>query len=381
MSIKVDKIMLQDLLKKACDLFRELTANLSAADWNLRKLIAAKRQDVLGLDIGSSTVRIVKFKKDDQGYVVTAAAQTDIAPTKDRNDKGSEEINTTKAISECLEQLDVQTKWAVCSVAGPETVVRYFEFPLLPEEEIPGAVLLEAEQVCPFNVNESSVDYQRMPMGKDVVGGVLVAATDKLISWKSQLTKNALLENVLMDADGLALLNCFSEFEKPEPGKTVAILNVGSSYTNLVIMNNYTSPFVRDIAYAGSNIIGLIANENNLSIEEVKKILAGDKNEKLTDIDVSLKNACRRLFVDVTETLRYYTAQEKTAAVKKVFVCGGFALVKDFIKLLDEHLPAEVVLWNPFDKIRSQVSMPCEDMLKEKGPAMAIAAGLAMRSI
>jgi Tfp pilus assembly PilM family ATPase len=93
-----------------------------------------------------------------------------------------------------------------------------------------------------------------------------------------------------------------------------------------------------------------------------------------------LEKYCRKLIVDVTETLRYYTAQEKSAVVEKIFVCG-FTPVKGFVELLDSRLPARTVLWNPFDKIPCDGDQNCRDVLKKNGPAMAVAAGLAMRSI
>jgi Tfp pilus assembly PilM family ATPase len=48
---------------------------------------------------------------------------------------------------------------------------------------------------------------------------------------------------------------------------------------------------------------------------------------------------------------------------------------------LNNHLPAAVVLWNPFEKIRCEADRSCEEILQKNGPAMAVAAGLAMRSI
>ncbi|MCK4752969.1 MAG: type IV pilus assembly protein PilM [Planctomycetes bacterium] len=353
---------------------------LSLRDLDWRKLFTMRKHQVLGLDIGSSAVRIVQLNKDDNGYIVTVAAMVDVAPTKDKNGEG---INTTKAINECLELTGAQTKWAVCSVCGSETAVRYFEFPTLPNEEIPSAVMLEAEQVCPFTIDDSAVDYQLIPTNEDTVSGVLVAATDKLLRNKRQFVQNTSLENVLMDIDGLALLNCFTEFEKPHPNQTIAILNVGSSYATLAIMSDDTLPFVRDTAYAGNDIIEHIANEKNIPEETVKAMLAGRETENEThyELDDSLKRACRKSFIDVTEALRYYAAQENSTAVEKLFVCGGFAMTKGFMELLNEHLSIDVVLWNPFEKIRTELSPSSENLLKENGPAMAVVAGLAMRSV
>ena len=348
-------------------------------DW--KRSFMLEKREVLGLDIGSSAVKIIQLRKDGADYTVTAAGIVDIAASEDNNNLI--EINTVGAICKCLESTGIQTRLAVCSVCGPEVAVRGFGFPLLQPEEIEGAVLLEAGQVCPFNVDDASVDYQLIPDGNDKTSGVLVAATNRVLKRKRQLAEEAVLNCVLMDVDGLALLNCFSECEKPEAGRTTAILNVGCSYTSLAIMGNNNLPFIRDMAYAGKDIIEQIATENNLSAEAVGKILftgeiADHPKFGLTD---GLVRACQKLIVDVSETLRYYTAQEKTAVVDDVFVCGSFALIKGFIELLDSQLPARAVVWNPFDKMRCDAGQPCQDMLAKKGPAMAVAAGLAMRSI
>jgi len=348
-------------------------------DW--KQLLNLEETQVLGLDIGSSAVRIVQLRKDDAGYVVTAAGIADIANGMETDQK-QKEINTARAISECLQSTGVQTRLAVCGVCGPEVAVRYFKFPLLPPEEVQGAVLLEAAQVCPFNIDDSAVDYQLMPDGEDSICGVLVAATNKLIERKRQLAKEASLDCVLMDVDGLALLNCLSEYEKTKAGRITAILNVGSSYTTLAIMGANALPFIRDIAYAGGTIVKEIASEKGVSMEAAKKALLGRESPAGPEIELgdSLEKACQKLIVDVTETLRYYTAQEKSAIVEKIFVCG-FAPVKGFIELLDSRLPARTVLWNPFDKIPCDGDQNCRDILQKNGPAMAVAAGLAMRSI
>jgi type IV pilus assembly protein PilM len=351
-------------------------------NFNWKRLLNLEQSQVLGLDIGSSAVKIVQLRKDNTGYVVTAAGIVDIANGTETDQK-LRETNTVRAISECLQSTGVQTRLAVCGVCGPEVAVRYFKFPSLPPEEFQGAVMLEATQVCPFNIDDSAVDYQLMPDGEDSVCGVLVAATNKLIERKRQLAKNASLDCVLMDVDGLALLNCFSEYEQAETGRTTAILNVGSSYTTLAIMGANALPFIRDIAYAGNTIVKEIASEKGVSMEAVKKSLFGRGNPAEPEIELgdSFEKACQKLIVDVTETLRYYTAQEKSGIVEKILVCDSFARVKGFVELLDSRLPAKTVLWNPFDKIRCDADQNCRDILQKNGPAMAVAAGLAMRSI
>ncbi len=361
-------------------------------------MLNLEQDQVMGLDIGSSAVKIVQMRKDSGRFVVTAAGIADIAETSKVGDDVDDEAfgdftdsydkreaNTVDAIRRCLESSGIQGRLAVCGVCGPEVAVRSFKFPSLPIEEAEGAVRLEAEQVCPFNVTDGAVDYQLKFRDEEKMGGVLVAATNKVVSTKKHLAFKAAVTSVLMDVDGLALLNCFSAYEGPEPGYTVAILNIGGSMTNLVLIGDDAIPFVRDLPYAGNNIIEQIATEHNASTDSVRQMLyaPGEPGQSRAQLEFSesLSRACWKLSVDVAETLRYYTAKEKTSFVGKLFVCGGFSLVKGFVELLDSQLPAAAVLWNPFDRIRSDADEACKEILSEKGPAMAVATGLAMRSM
>ncbi|MHC4323211.1 MAG: pilus assembly protein PilM [Planctomycetota bacterium] len=349
---------------------------------NWKRSIKLVKDTILGLDVGSSAVKIVALKKDDAGYSVAAVGMREIAASED--DYNQHRINTVKAIRECFGQTGIKTKMAVCGVSGPEVAVRDFEFPPLSAEDIEAAVLLEASQVCPFNAADSAVGYHLIPNGDDKTRGVLVAATNALVSSKVQLAKEGRLNCILMDVDGLALLNCYNGLsnghDKPEANRTVAILNVGGSHTTLAIMDNKGWPFIRDMTYAGNDIAAQIAVGNNTSMEAVRGILFGDSAADDPGLNECLEKACRKLIGNVGETLRYYTAQS-SSNVEKLLVCGGFAMAGGLVELLNSRLGIEAVLWNPFDKIRHSTNRRFEDIFANKGPAMAVAAGLAMRSI
>jgi type IV pilus assembly protein PilM len=141
-------------------------------------------------------------------------------------------------------------------------------------------------------------------------------------------------------------------------------------------------PFVRDIAYAGKEIIRQIAEEHGYPVEQVRLAVSNnEERQKQEDFADSIRRCCQKLMVDINETLRYYVSQEKSTAVEKILVCGGFSMVHGIIELLDKHLDAEVVLWNPLEKMNFQTDRVQENAIKTKGPALAVAAGLAMRCI
>jgi type IV pilus assembly protein PilM len=249
-------------------------------------------------------------------------------------------------------------------------------------EEINGAVLLEAKQVSPFNTDEGAVDYQVITSDPNGTKGILVATTNKLLKEKTRFMENAALHSILVDVDGLALLNCFRGCQECIAGQTTAILNVGSSYATLAIASDDDLPFIRDLTFAGKAIIEYIASKGNVPVGTVESILAGHENpDKInTNLREGMEAACNKLITDVTETLRYYAVRNKSETIEKIYVCGGFALVDGFMDLLKTQFPA-AVLWNPFEKISYDASAPYAEILRTKGPAMAVAAGLAMRAV
>jgi len=233
-------------------------------------------------------------------------------------------METIRAIRKCVETAGAKTKLAVCGVCGPEVAVREFEFPSLPAEEIEGAVLLEASQVCPFNVEEGAVDWQLTAEVEGRTRGVLVAATNSLVRNTAQLAKDACLNSILMDVDGLALLNYLSKCGEPEEIRTTAVLNVGASHTTLAVMGEDGRPFIRDMTYAGNDIIDRIATEKAIAPETVREVLFSESRENASELEASLERSSEQLIAGVATTSRYYKTQAKSAALDKLLVCGGF---------------------------------------------------------
>jgi type IV pilus assembly protein PilM len=349
-----------------------------------KRLLGLREYDVLGLDIGSSSVRMVQLVRDNKGFAVIAASVSDIEPVN--GDIAAKEENIVKSVQKCLSSVKTRTRLAVCSVSGPEVAVRNFKFPPLQADALEGAVRLEASQVCPFNVDDGVVDYQIIRNGtaEDGVAGVLVAATNQVIERKTRIAEKASLSCVLMDVDGLALLNCLSEGKKDtDEVSTAAVLDVGASCTTLAVMGENNLPFVRTVPYAGKDIVAQIAGENNVSPEIVMKEFYGSINTTIPaeNLQRGLEKACQKLVSDVAETLRYHSAQAKSSTVEQILVCGGFGMVRGFVDILNKQLPIKAILWNPFDTMRCSVGRQCLSTIQTNGPAMAVAAGLAMRSV
>jgi len=356
-------------------------------------MLGLRRRNLVGLDIDASAVRMVQLRKDSSGYAVVKAVVADIAPWG--NDPQLHRLHTTQAILQGLSSAAIRSRYAVCGLRGPEVVVRDFEFPALTPEEIAGAVELEVSQICPFLAEESTFDYQMTSNNGKRTRGFWVAATNDLIHNTRQLASEAGLHCALVDVAGLALLNLLgsenqeqqTEGSEPASPLRTAVLNLGDACVSIAIADPAGRPFVRDI---GSGV----ATESCPSL--VASQLAGDGSFCAED-GWALRNHDHgatndSLVEDVTTTLRYYAAQNGSARVDRLLVCGGVA-TEESVELLRTKLTIEVESWNPLLNGRFRVedsgSKQTEDddpsstlcNLERYGPSLAVAAGLAMRSI
>ncbi len=347
-------------------------------------MVGIGRKDVIGLDIGTTAVKIIQLHKNRKDWTVVAAGVVDISKKGD-DSPSRKEVNTQRAIQNCVRVSGVKSSFAVCAVGGPEVAVRSFDFPQLEEDEVPNAVLFEAKQVCPFPTNDIAVDYQLCHGGSDRTYGYLVAATNKLIKSRGQLTKKGKLDCVLMDIEGLALLNCFCEVEKPPAGHGVAILNIGGTYATLAIQGDDGQPFVRNIGFGVEDIKKHLETENQTA-PKIDKSLNGESTQEASanTYEVLLKVA-GPFVADIGKTIRYYGAQKGCFVIEKILLCGGGAMLGGMVQMLSDSLAVKVELWNPLQKLRCQSRMLKGVLLKnivhKDGPAMAVAAGLAMRTI
>lgn len=349
------------------------------------------RRPLIGLDVDSSSVKMIRLRRRNEEYTVIGAAVSDVAPWGD--DREQHRANTVGAIRACLGTLGPGRKLAVCGLRGPEVVVRGFEFPVLPPEETRGAVELEASQMCPFSMEDGALDQQVTSDHGNKTRGFWVAAERGLIEDRTHLVREAGLQCVLMDVDGLALLNCLENSGAHVPQEAhgdgndssdetrAVILDVGDSHATIAIVDDARRPFVRDVPCGGHEIVWQMARQTRMLPDEVRVALLGDEQPDMAPVHASLERACAPLLEDIVTTLRYYAAQNRSTRVNKMLVCGSFASARGFIELLSTKLPIEVVPWNPIADMRLDVDSSCAAMLQKAGSSMAVAAGLAMRTI
>ena len=346
---------------------------------------------VVGLDIGADSVKMVGLKKNGLGFHVTGAAISSIEP--EDASPASRQTATISAINRCLKEVGnaaSRKSHFVCGLSWPDVKVSSFNFASLAAEEVDQAVNFEATQVCSFDIRNCIVDYHLIDADGGVrtlkkkkvhenVKGVLAVATREAVETKRKIARDASLKCVLIDSDGLALLNCLTESLGENAQMPAAIVNVGNSVSTMAILGEDGLPFIRDLAFSGRDIINNIAQGTGIDAGEVdRSIRSGQLSPELS---ASIRTSSKRLIRDINETLSYYSSRNGNKRVEHLYVSGGFSLVDDFIKAMNDGVRGKASVWNPFTHLHCQAQVADTGLLQKHGPALAVAAGLAMRSI
>ncbi len=350
--------------------------------------MALRGPQLLGLDIGTTAVKAARIGRKGEQVTVTGLAQ---AAIDQPGHEGLPSDKTALAIWRCLHMLREPGGAVVCGLSGPDVAVRTFDFPALPRKQLASAIELEAAQVCPFNLEESTVAHQVLagPTGRgsragppERTTGILVVAKNTVIAQRRELCERGRTYCMMVDVDGLALLNCLEACNARKPGEKALILNLGGSYTNLAILAEDGLPFVRDIAYGGAAIVSHICQGTGQPREVVVGWLEKTDEERfaLPELQPSLKEACATLAERVIETVRYYGTRGSGPSVDRVFLCGGLARVDTIIEIMAGLLGGTVELWDPLSLLPVARAVRKSE-LAEQGPAFAVALGLAMRSL
>jgi len=342
---------------------------------------------LIGLDIGTTAVKAARIRRKGRHILVTGLAWAALDAVNAEGSPVSDK--TALAIWRCVKIL--RNDAAVCSVSGPDVAVRTFEFPALPRKELASAMELEAMQVCPFEISEGAVAYQvlRGPAGRIGKGesaermvGIFAAAKKTLLQQRKDLCEEGKARCVVVDVDGLALLNCLEACGPEAGGPAVLVLDVGATYTNLALLAADGQPFVQDIEHGGTEIVRLAAESAHRTPEAVLAALAGSEEAEIShkNLRSGLRKACAPLAEQVLETLRYHGARKGGCGVEKVLLCGGVAQAEAVVEVLGGLLERPVERWDPLASL-APVRRVRKSELAGHGPLFAVALGLAMRSV
>ena len=349
-------------------------------------MIWGKKKDVIGLDIGCSSIKLVELKEDKKGYKLQNLAISPLPPEAIVDGALMDSVTIIDAIRDVISNSKTKTKDVVTSVSGHSVIVKKISLPFMTEAELEESIQWEAERYIPFDINDVNIDFQifgAAPENPEVMDVVLVAAKKDIINDYVSIIMEAGLNPVIIDNDSFALENMLAINYEITKEETVAIVNVGASVTNINIIKNNISAFTRDIFKGGNQVTEEIQRQLHIDFDEAEKIKVGSKMDGNSQpiIQKVLKEASESLAIEIGNSLDFFQSATTYEKINKLYLSGGGSKVKGFDILLQQQIGIPVEMINPFKNVEFNEKHFDLEYMREIGPAMAVGVGLASRKV
>lgn len=335
---------------------------------------------MVGIDIGSKTIKVVELEKEGNGYSLLASGvvgYTSESITKIEDEK--EFASISQIIKKLYNEAGIKGREVNISVPESQVFTRTIRFPLLTDAEIASAVKWEAEQYIPIPVNEAIIQHTILERNeKSSPPGVLVllvAAPRTVVEKYVKVVSDAGLNVTSVETELVALTRSLAPSDK-----TILLIEFGASSTNIAISKLGLLSFSRSIPIAGDALTRAISQSlgiNSQQAEEYKKTYGLEISQLEGKIKGALDPVLRMVVDEVKKAIYYYQTEEKGEAPSSVIVSGGTSGLPNIISSLTEALGIETSVANPFNRVT--LDPETAKKLAPFAPLYSVAVGLAER--
>ena len=346
----------------------------------------AKGKNAVGLDIGSSSIKVVHLKETSKGVELLNFDMALLPPEAVVDGALMNFTAIVEKIRELWSSLKIRNKDVALSVSGHSVIIKKISLPEMTAEELEESIQWEAEQYIPFDIKDVNVDVQILNphAGQGQMDVLLVAAKKDVINDYTSVTLEAGLRPVVVDVDTFCIQNMFELNYGFPPNETLALINVGASVININVIYNGITSFTRDISMGGGLLTEEIQKQFNVSYEEAEHYkTGGDGNYSNSSIAREVAKLSERvsetLVTEIQRSLDFFAATTINADITRIYLSGGASQLPHLVRSLERRLEVPVEYVNPFKNITVDQSKLDMDSLSRMAPMAAVAVGLALR--
>lgn len=346
-------------------------------------MLFRKSKNLVGLDIGSSAIKLVELKDvKGGGYRLVKSGLETLSPEAIVDGAIMDASLVVDTVNRLATALNVRNPDFGTSLSGHSVIIKKISLPAMSPEELGESIRWEAEQYVPFDINDVNLDYVVLDSGAGDTMDVLLVAVkkDKIGDYTSVISQSG-RNPMLVDVDAFAIQNAYEANYPMEPNRVVALVNVGASVTNVNILSGPSTLFWRDLSFGGNQFTDAVQKQLSLSFDQAEALKRGERSgdHSVQEILPILRSVTDDLAQELQKTFDFFLATTSTPKIDQLLLSGGSARILNFDTQLKERFGMAVEVMNPFRQIDTSGSTVSEEWLTENAPSLAVAVGLAVR--
>jgi len=337
---------------------------------------------LLGLDIGSHTIKAVQLSRDKNNSTLLAAGFI-ATPTKTSiTATTSEEQVLGNSISRLVHDMKTSTREVCASLPTSQVVTRIIEVPTMSEAELDSSIKWEAEQYIPWQLSKVKIDYSIIE--KPETGGqmkvLLAAAPITLIEKYMKIITNAGLTPIALETEVLATSRCLG-INYPTL-KTLLFTTIGATSTEIGLLHNGVLIYSKTMPIGGNTLTRAISEELGFEVpqaEEYKKTYGLEEDKLEGKIAKIISPYMTNIIEEMEKTIAYCKNQFPGEEITTSIVSGGTARLPGLVLAITKYLGLDSQIVNPFLNI--SVDPNVLPIVSPDSPIYTTALGLALKEI
>lgn len=342
-------------------------------------------QNLIGVDIGSSAIKVCQLKESRKGYGLTRLGYAALPPQSIVDGHVMNAQIVVEAIGQALAGARIKQREVAVSISGQAVIIRKITVPMMTPAELDEQIQWEAEQHIPFDIKDVRVDYEvlrRRPEAGQMDLLLVAAKRDQLDDYV-QIAKQAKLKPVVVDIDAFTVQNVFEYTRGIPQDQTFAIINVGASLASINIVSRGASAFTRDIANGGNYITEQIQKQLGIPFEQAEEMkcatVAGSANAVPQQVYPITDSVCDSIAGEIQRSLDFFLATSGEPEMHRIYLTGGSSVLPPLQAAVARRsrVPVEVIA--PMERITVEGKEVNPQLLQSRASQLCVALGLAMR--
>lgn len=349
-------------------------------------ILKRKSPPLVGLDISSTAVKLLELSQVGERYRVESFAVAPLATDAvvEKAIKDPEEVS--RAVREVLARSRTRLNHAAFALPDSSVMTKVIQMDAsLTDNEIETQIALEADKYIPYPLEEVSLDFQVIgpSVKNNNVVDVLLAAsrTENVDSWVETIAEADITVKIV-DVESYAMERACSLITQHLPNvdesKNIAVIDIGSTMTNLTVLRGETTVFTREEVFGGEQLTKEIQRHYGLSYAEagLAKKQGNLPDDYVTEVLDPFKETA---VVQIRRSLQFFFSANQDNEISHVILAGGTVTIPGLAAMIEEQIGVPTAIANPFSDMMVASRVNAASLAKD-APALMIACGLAMRS-
>lgn len=345
--------------------------------------LSSRHKSMVGLDIGSCSIKLVRLEHSKTGYSVSAIGIRELPPEAIVADEIRDREAVIFNIQSLIDQTDPKIKDVVVSVSGHSVITDKFIIDKKTGPEAEQAILFETEQRAPFDVDDVNLDYHIIKEEEDInkMHVLLVAARKEYLQMYLDLIEDCGLRPIIVDNDAFAVFNAYVNNYDIDPTRVTALVNIGHDVTNITYMAEGIFVATRDVSSGTRDIYNAMQKEFRLNAELTSKAMKGEMTDSIDQdmFKATIMSASDDLISGVELAFSYFRSQTKIENIDWIILSGGGSLVPHLPEFFQSKINIPLELANPLRNIDYDPELFQFVQPEKIAPLLTVSVGLAMR--